>query len=172
MAAVSVKRYIHLHFTVCFKSNRVQFFANCALDNIHVPYNWWIVYQKYFFSSSWRRITAYKKLNDYLTHIRYIIYRFFVWSINKIQSLHLSHHYSSWKILFFIFTLFSRIRLKNVFVPLKKKGHGTELEGKISFFSLKAFFSQRVIIFLYIYILIYILTGRSLSCYPICLWIC
>ena len=39
MAAVSVKRYIHLHFTVRFKSNRVQFFANCALDNIHVPCN-------------------------------------------------------------------------------------------------------------------------------------
>ena len=39
MAAVSVKRYIHLHFTVRFKSNRVQFFANCALDNIHAPYN-------------------------------------------------------------------------------------------------------------------------------------
>ena len=39
MAAVSVKRYIHLYFTVRFKSNRVQFFANCALDNIHVPYN-------------------------------------------------------------------------------------------------------------------------------------
>ena len=58
MAAVSVKRYIHLHFTVRFKSNRVQFFANCALDNIHVPCNWWIIYQKFFFSSSWRRITA------------------------------------------------------------------------------------------------------------------
>ena len=91
------------------------------------------------------------KENHSLKEIKWLSYTYPIYNIQVFcvinkqnsKSTFQSHHYSSWKILFFIFTLFSRISLRNVFVLPTKKGHRTELEGKIRFFSLKALFSSK-----------------------------